>query len=306
MHRTMDISVPSGVTEPLLGLLEQQEHVIGLGVSRGASIKPPGDVITVHVLNRGADAVLHQVAQSTPEYSIVTAETSSIIDPKLDAQVENDVDEALWEELETGLRHQGRITSNFLVLMALGGVLAAIGLTSEGAAQATALIAASIVAPGFEPIAKMALGLSLGRWNVVGRGLTSTLAGYAVFILTAGLAFLLLRLFGAVEVSDFTENTELAHLAHPTAKEVLLSSAGAISGAVIMAAYRRSVIAGALIALVILPAAAVTGMGLSLGRPDLAGQGLERVGLDVALILGWGTVVFTIKQRTVHRRSPLV
>ncbi|WP_407572895.1 DUF389 domain-containing protein [Deinococcus altitudinis] len=195
--------------------LERHEQVIGLSVSSGASIKPPGDVITVHVLNRGADDVLTLVAQATPDYSIVTAETASIIDLKLDAWIENDIDEALWEELETGLRHQGRITPNFLALMALGGVLACLGLTTEGAPQATALIAASIIAPGFEPIAKVALGLSLRRWNVVKRGLISTLGGYSVFIVTAGLTPLLLRLFGAVTLNDFTENSELARLARP-------------------------------------------------------------------------------------------
>ncbi|WP_293914110.1 hypothetical protein [Deinococcus sp.] len=58
--------------------------MIGLSVSRRSSIKPAGDVITVHVLNRGADAARRQVAQMSDEYSTVTAETSSSIDPKLD------------------------------------------------------------------------------------------------------------------------------------------------------------------------------------------------------------------------------
>jgi len=303
----MDISVPSETTDLLLKALEQHAQVMGLSVSRGASIKPPGDVITVHVLNRGADDVLRLISQTTSEYSIVTAETSSIIDSHLDPLVERDVDEALWEELETGLRHQGRITPNFLALMALGGVLGCLGLTTEGAPQATALIAASIISPGFEPIAKVALGLTLRRWNVVQRGLLSTLAGYSVFILTAALTFLLLRWTGGERsLHQFTENTELTRLAHPGVRELLFSSVGALSGAVIMAAFRRSVIAGALIALVIIPAAAACGMGLAAGRLDLAWQGLERALLDVVLILFWGVLVFTIKQVTVHRRAPLV
>lgn len=276
-----------------------------MSVYRGASLKPPGDVITVHVLNCGADDVLSLVDRVTPEYSIVTAETASIIDPKLEARVENDVDEALWEELETGLRHQGRVTPNFLALMALGGVLACLGLTTEGVPQATALIAASIIAPGFEPVAKVALGLSLRRWKVVWRGLTSTLSGYAVFILTAGLT-LLLRAFGSATLMDFIENSELERRARPGASEVLLSSAGALAGAVIMASFRRSEIAGALVALVIIPAAAACGMGLAVGRADLTWEGLERALLDVVLIVFWGWLVFVVKQATVQRCAPLV
>lgn len=306
MHRTLSVSVPPHATDTLLAALTALPAVVGLSVSRGASVKPAGDVLTVHVLNRGADDVLSAIRASGPEFSIVTAETASIIDPAHDAQIEDDVDEALWEELETGLRHQGRVTPNFLALMALGGVLGAVGLTSEGAPQAVALVAASIVSPGFEPVAKVALGITLKRWNVVRRGLVSALAGYAVFIVTAGLAFLLLRWTGAVALSEFTANSELKHLASPTAKEILLSSAGALAGAVIMAAYRRSVIAGALVALVIIPAAAAMGMALAAGRVDLAGQALERFALDAALIVVAGILVFGVKQRIVHRRAPLV
>lgn len=306
MHRTITISVPPHATPALLDGLHAETHVLGLSVAYGASLRPVGDVITVHVLNRGADQVLRLVRASGPDFSVVTAETSSIIDPQHDAQVEDDVDEAVWEELETGLRHQGRVTPNFLALMALGGVIACLALVSEGPPQAIALVAASIIAPGFEPIAKLALGVTLGRWNVVARGLLSALTGYAVFILTAGLTLLLLRWLGAVTLADFTSNSELGRLASPTAKEVVLSSAGALAGAVIMAAYRRSVIAGALVAMVIIPAAASVGMALASGRVDLAAQGAERFALDAALIIVAGVLVFGIKQLTVHRRAPLV
>jgi hypothetical protein len=73
--------------------------------------------------------------------------------------------------METGLRHQGRATPNFLALMALGGAVAALGLVSNPVPQAIAFIASAIIAPGFEPLAKVPLGGVLGRWNVVKRGL---------------------------------------------------------------------------------------------------------------------------------------
>lgn len=306
MHRTLDLSVPPQATDGLLADLARQEDVIGLSVQRGASVKPPGDVIVVHVLNRGADEVLRLAAGVGPDVSVVTAETTSIVDPRHAPRVERDVDEAIWEEVETGLRHQGRITPNFLALMSLGGVLGAVGMVSEGAPQAVAFVAASIITPGFEPIVKIALGAALGRGNVVRLGLGSTLAGYAVFVLVAGLTFLLLRAAGSATIREFTENTELARLASPGGKDLLFSVVGALSGAVIMASYRRSVIAGALVALVLIPAAATVGMALSIGRLDLARQGLERFGLDVLLVVTLGWAVFAVKQRTVHRRRPLV
>lgn len=97
MHRTIEIAIPSAETEWLIQSLEALDDVIGLSVNRGASVKPRGDVITVHALNKGADDVLRyagEVGQRGP-ISIVTAEVASIIDPEHGQAVVNDVDEAI-------------------------------------------------------------------------------------------------------------------------------------------------------------------------------------------------------------------
>ncbi|MBZ9752543.1 DUF389 domain-containing protein [Deinococcus sp. HMF7604] len=306
MHRTMTITVPADRTHELSRRLAEMDAVVSLTLSRGASLKPPGDVFTAHVLNRGADAVLKQVEELCPHFSATTSELSAILDPQAHDEVLADVDEALWEEIAAGLRHQIRVTSNFMALMALGGLLSTIGMVSGGTPQVLAFVAASIVAPGFEPFAKVALGLVVRQPKALTMSLWSAAVGYAVFIAVAGLSFWGLRLLGVVEVTDFTGNPELARLANPTAVEVLFSACGALAGAVVMAAYRERVIAGALVALVLMPAAATVGMALSLARWDLAWEGLERLGLDALLVVGLCALVFGLKQRFVHRRRPLL
>lgn len=308
MHRTIEITAAPGQTDGLLRELHALDDVIGLAVERGASLKPPGDVITVHTLNRGADAVLRcaAVAGKGGPLSIVTAEVASLIDPAHDDAVSEDVDEAIWEEMETGLRHQGRITPNYLLLMALGGAIAAIGLVAESVSQAIAFVAASVIAPGFEPLAKIPLGLALRRWTVLRRGVLSALAGYATLIAAAALAFLILRLTGTTTVDAFVNNPEVEKIAHPTLAEGLVSACAAAAGIVMIAAYRRSVIAGPLIALVLVPAAAMVGAAIAAGQPRLIGEGLQRLGLDALLIVGLGALIFAIKQATQHRRAPIV
>jgi hypothetical protein len=121
----------------LIHELEQLEGVIRLSVVREASVKPPGDVLTVDALNREADEVLRlaDAAHKQGHVSVTTGEVTSIIDPEHERKVANDVDEALWEEAETGLRHQSQITTNYLALMALGGVVGGIGLVIEGTSR---------------------------------------------------------------------------------------------------------------------------------------------------------------------------
>ena len=308
MHRTIQISLPSSDSQRLCDELAALETVIGVSLSKGVSIKPPGDAITVNVLNKGADDALNiiRAISEKHEVSITTSEAASFIDPKNSEKIEDDVDEAIWEEMETGLRHQGRITWNFVFLMALGGAIGAVGLVSEPAPQAIAFAAAGIIAPGFEPLAKIPLGAVLGRWVVVRRGAVSSLVGYAVLIATAALVMFILLQTGSVEPVELVGNPEIEHIAHPTLKELIVSGAAAFAGVLIIAAYRRSVIAGALIGLVVVPAAASTGAGLAAGERHIIRNGFERFGVDVLFIVAAGLIVFWLKQVLVHRRKPLI
>jgi hypothetical protein len=57
------------------------------------------------------------------EVSVTTDELTSIVEPEPERDVANDFDETLWEESETSLRHLGRPTVDYLVLITLGGAV---------------------------------------------------------------------------------------------------------------------------------------------------------------------------------------
>ena len=309
MHRTLELTVPSAVTDVLSAQLTELDSVIGLTVLRGASLKPIGDVLMVHVLNRGTDEVLRRAraAVSNPDVlNVVTSEVASFIAPANHEAVDDDRDEAIWEEMESGLRHQGRITTNYMLLMALGGIVAAIGLVSDPVPQAVAFVASAIIAPGFDPMTKVPLGLVLKHWSLVRRGVESALAGYAVLVATAAFTMWALVAAGETSATTLATNSEVQHLVDPKLAELLLAAAGALAGLVILAAFRRSFQAGPLIAMAFIPAAALIGAGLAVGRFDLALQGLERFGADWGFIIGLGVPFLWLKQRFVHQRKPLV
>src|SRR3712207_3985003 len=121
MHRSIEITVAPGHADELIEQLRRLDDVLGLAVRRGASVKPPGDVLTVQALNRGADEVLRRVQdlhrRGVP-VSVATSSLDALIDPAHRARIFQDVDQELWEEMETGLRHQCHVTANYLSLMA--------------------------------------------------------------------------------------------------------------------------------------------------------------------------------------------
>jgi hypothetical protein len=309
LHRTIEITAPPSHTDELVEKLGKLDGVVSLSVVRGASVKPEGDVLTVHALNRGADEVL-RLAEAAGEHggvSVSTGELSSLVDPKHQQAVAKDVDESLWEEVETGLRHQSRTTANYLLLMALGGAIAATGFAvHQPTEQAISFVAAAIVAPGFDPLANVSVGLALRRWGVAARGLGSAALGYLVLALSAGLLFLVLRLVGVETVGGFAHNHEVKSLAHPALRGVLLSACGALAGMVMLTSYRRYLLPGALIALLIIESAALVGAALAAGEPGLAYGALVRFLISAVLVLAAGVLVVGLKQAIVHRRKPMV
>jgi hypothetical protein len=220
---------PPSITETLQAQLVALDEVIGLSVQLGAAKKPVGDVLTVHVLNRGADEVLRRARAAVADprdLSIVTSEATSFISPADHHAVDDDRDEAIWEEMESGLRHQGRITSNYLLLMGLGGIICALGLVAEPVPQAIAFVAAAIIAPGFDPMTKVPLGLALSNWRLVGHGLQSVLAGYAVLIGAAVATMAALVAHGDSSAHALATNSEVQHLAHPAYQNCSLPRRG--------------------------------------------------------------------------------
>ena len=307
MQRAISISVPTSATDELLAELEGHDHVTALSVAREASVKPPGDVVTVHALDRGSDAVLAaaQRAQRHGPVSVATEELLSIADPEHHDELVRDVDEGLWEEAVTGLGHRGRVTFNFVALIVAGGVIALTGLVTETNQAAVVFVAAAIIAPGFEPIAKIPLGLVLRRRALLQRGLRSVTIGYLALIAATAIAYLGLRAAGVITEGQLVANSEVRRLADPSAIDVLVSAAGAITGMIMEVANRRNMIAGPLIALALIPAAALVGAGVGAGELNLALEALMRLALDFALIVCLGVAVVAYKQARVHRRVPM-
>jgi hypothetical protein len=302
VHHTIELAVPPHATEDVLAELRALDGVVQLAVEGGTSVKPSGDVVRAHVLNREVDAVLAAAARARQlgSVSVTTAEARSMLDEDARRAIDDDIDEAPLEEIERGLRHHGRLSWNFMVLMGLGAAIALAGLLSAPVPQALALAAAAIIAPAFEPFAKVTVGVVQDSWYAVRRGLIAAGGGYLVLAVVGALAYLLLYLLGQASPEALAASEGVKSVIHPTAADWLISASGAAAGVVIVSAFREAVIAGALIALALVPAAALVGAALAAGDVAIALEALRRVLLDALLVIGLGSAILYLKQRLVH------
>lgn len=308
VHHTLTLTVAPAATDELLDTLERLDGVLDLAVHRGHAIKPAGDVVTVSALNREVDAVLAAAgrARRFGPTAVSTAGLESLIVSGAQGKIDDDADESSWEEFDRSLRHHGRISINYVALMAVGAVIAVAGLLSPPVPQALALAAAAIVAPAFEPVAKLALVLVRPSGYGVRRALVAIAVGYATLAAAGAVTFLVLRGLGLAGPKALAVSEGIHMIVDPTAADWLVAACGAAAGVLIITSFREAVLAGALIALALVPAAALTGAALVNGDLVLAVEALQRTAVDMALIVGLGALITGAKQRFLHRgRAPL-
>jgi uncharacterized membrane protein len=130
------------------------------------------------------------------------------------------------------------------------------------------------------------------------------LAGYLVMMLVGALSYGALRMVGSASPDTLAQGEAFATIISPTAADWVISAGGAVAGLLLITAFRDAVIPGALIALALVPAAALVGVGVASGQPDVALGALRRVALDVTLVIVLGGAVVLLKQRLVHRNRP--
>ena len=135
MPRIVQITVPSEETEKLLAEVAIIDGVIGIQHHRGASVSPPGDVISMEVVT----PALHQLmllldrlgVGRDSSSSLVTTHPLSIISTTHAGAITTDSSEPTWQEIELEIGHESNMTPNGLLLMCCSGVLAAVGITMD-------------------------------------------------------------------------------------------------------------------------------------------------------------------------------
>jgi hypothetical protein len=165
------------------------------------------------------------------------------------------------------------------------------------------VVAGSIIAPGFDGIAGVSLGVVLRRWNVVARAAMASLTAYGIAIVAAGITFAALRAVGAIGLGLQDRGVvELLAVGPPT---FVISAAAAASGALMIVSLRDIYVVGPLMALVLIPSASFLGCSVVSGDWPVAARALRRLGVDAGFVVVASAAVFWFKQRTVHKRRPL-
>jgi uncharacterized hydrophobic protein (TIGR00341 family) len=210
------------------------------------------------------DSLQHLItAQPYARIIMLPVEVSLPEAPK-EERDEEDAATVVREQLYASVEKNARLDANFLILVFLSTVVAAIGLVENSVAV---VIGAMVLAPLLGPNLALGLGTVLGDLPLIRKSLVTTVVGIGFAVL---LSALLAWLW------PFDDNSpELLARSEVGIASVALALASGAAAALSVTTGLPSVLVGVMVAVALLPPAATLGIMLGHGHPDLAaGAGL--------------------------------
>ncbi|MCP4994999.1 MAG: TIGR00341 family protein [Gammaproteobacteria bacterium] len=202
-------------------------------------------------------------AQPTARILVLAVEASL---PKQDEEKRKHADSATAarEALYEGAKKGAHLDFNFILLIILSTLVAAIGLIEDNVAV---IIGAMVIAPLLAPNLALSVGTALGDIPLVRKSAQTLLVGILLAVaLSAGL--------GVFWPSELTSN-ELMSRTEAGLDSVALALASGAAAALSLTTGLSSVLVGVMVAVALLPPAATLGLMLGAGSIDLAiGAGL--------------------------------
>jgi uncharacterized hydrophobic protein (TIGR00341 family) len=188
------------------------------------------------------------------------------------------------EAMYASVDKNARLDSNYVVLVILSTVVAAIGLVENNVAV---IIGAMVIAPLLGPNLAFGLGTALGDVHLMRKSLQSLFAGIAIAV---SLSYLIGLFWPFGIIGD-----ELLSRTYVGMDSLALALASGAAAALSMTTGLPSVLVGVMVAVALLPPAATVGLTLGHARPELAQGAALLLAANVVCVNLAAKLVFLVK-----------
>lgn len=204
-------------------------------------------------------------------------------------------------EVQVQLRDSSSPDFDFFLLVVLSCIIATLGLLTDSAAV---IIGAMLVAPLMSPIIGLGLASLTGDATLFRNAGISLARGAAAAILIATLITLGNRFLPFIPLQELPN--EILSRTHPTPIDMTIAMAGGMAAAFALAMPSISAaLPGVAIATALMPPLCTVGVGIAMGRWDVAGGALllfvtNAVTIAFAAMLVFAAVGFSVKREDGH------
>lgn len=295
---------PSHLTDRVVGHLRDEHGATNITVHPGAALEPRGDLVVVDVTRERGNAVVEGLVSLDLDrigsISVLTLEASTSVGARLaeEAATGHELDAILWESLEEDSRSDARGSITFGALMVLAALIACVGVVLD---SPVLIIGAMIVGPEYGPLTALSVAIYRRRSYALSAAIT-LIWGLAAAAATAAVATAVFRVVG--EVPDTFEPSErffTAFVTRPNVLSAVVALAAGVAGTIALAQGRQAALAGVLVSVTTIPAAAALGVDVVFGEwGDAEGAALQ-LGINVVAIVVASVLTLSIHDRAWRR-----
>ncbi|MGZ8625419.1 MAG: DUF389 domain-containing protein [Actinomycetota bacterium] len=267
---SLTIFVPEARARAVLDLLVGVGGVHNVIRVPGAAVETGEDLIAAAVEAAAADRVVESLTASGVAPDRVTLSRRGIDVTEM-GHGEDDLDlwdegadVVVWDEVVEDAAEESRLSLTYLVIMAVAGLVAAMGVYDD---QPVLVVGAMALSPDLMPLSSLSVGIVTRRFRIAGRGVVTLLAGLGV---AAGVGAVTIAVASGVgrdpAGGGFGRGVLTTFITRPGVAGAVVALAGGV--AAMLSFQRRSAgaVVGVAISVTTIPAAA--GLGIAIGLAD--------------------------------------
>ncbi|HTU14018.1 MAG TPA: DUF389 domain-containing protein [Solirubrobacterales bacterium] len=257
-------------------------------------------VIDADLTPSAADRVLTRLIELKVPDSDYVMVRQEVIAPKREPGTTIESDQGFaWAEVLGQARENSRPIGRYVVLMAVAGCIAAMGVLTD---NSILIVGAMAVSPDLLPICATCVALVGRRSGLAGRAFATLLIGMAIVMGVAAMLALFLRLVGILE-GDLNEYLGgLGGLVKADYSTVIIALAAGIA-AILSFETRAAAAVGVAISVTTVPASAYYGVAIGLGDASTSTFALVTLAMYVTLMILAGTVTLAIQRWLIARAN---
>jgi uncharacterized hydrophobic protein (TIGR00341 family) len=287
----VEVVADAGSADTVAAIAEKHEVAdYRLGVAGEDGLQPMRLLVADDKLQPVLDSLQTLLGVQTSARIVVLPVEIALPKPSEEERKEEDAATAARESLYEGVEKNARLDLNFIVLVSLSTVVAAIGLIESNVAV---VIGAMVIAPLLGPNLAFGLGTALGDGSLMRKSVLTGSAGIAVAIaLSVGIA--------AIWPFDHS-SPELASRTEVGLDSIALALASGAAAALSLTTGLSSVLVGVMVAVALLPPAVTLGLMLGHGEFNLAMSAGLLLAINLVCVNLACKLVFMIKG--IHPRT---
>jgi uncharacterized hydrophobic protein (TIGR00271 family) len=307
------ILAPSALTDDVVDILVQDAAVSSLAVLRGASVRPPGDLVIADVAREAANDVIDRLRgiglhhEGSVHIEPVSAWLSQA---GFDAERRtpgSSADSVVWTDVVQSSYEESELNWTYLSFMTLATLIAGIAIILD---SQILVIGAMVLGPEFGAVAALGVALVRRRSSLLLLAARTLVLGFALAISITAVAALLGRALGWVTLEDVIgprPGTDFIY--SPDRWSFIVAVIAAAAGVLSLTSAKVAGLSGVFISVTTVPAAGNVALGLAFGAGhEIWGSTLQLLlNLSGMAVAGWATLAFqqSVWSRMSVRRARL-